>query len=67
MINVNIILSFLTGQVTIDFQVDKETNFIVFHSKNLTLTEKVCTVKATTFSFASVMFPRTNFFFLVLF
>lgn len=28
------------GQVTIDFQVEKETNFIVFHSKNLTLTEK---------------------------
>ncbi|KAJ9582424.1 hypothetical protein L9F63_003222, partial [Diploptera punctata] len=28
------------GQVTIEFHVDKETNFIVFHSKNLTITEK---------------------------
>ncbi|XP_034944364.1 endoplasmic reticulum aminopeptidase 2-like isoform X3 [Chelonus insularis] len=29
------------GQVTIEFYVDKETNFIVFHSKNLTITEKM--------------------------
>ncbi|XP_025602401.2 endoplasmic reticulum aminopeptidase 2-like isoform X3 [Athalia rosae] len=29
------------GQVTIEFYVDKETNFIVFHSKNLTINEKV--------------------------
>ncbi|XP_023702695.1 endoplasmic reticulum aminopeptidase 1 isoform X2 [Cryptotermes secundus] len=28
------------GQVTIEFHVEKETNFIVFHSKNLTITEK---------------------------
>ncbi|XP_063231804.1 endoplasmic reticulum aminopeptidase 1-like isoform X2 [Bacillus rossius redtenbacheri] len=28
------------GQVTIEFQVDKETNFIVFHSKNLTIVNK---------------------------
>ncbi|XP_048505208.1 endoplasmic reticulum aminopeptidase 2-like isoform X2 [Athalia rosae] len=29
------------GQVTIEFYVDKETNFIVFHSKNLTINEKM--------------------------
>ncbi|XP_044018769.1 endoplasmic reticulum aminopeptidase 2-like isoform X2 [Aphidius gifuensis] len=29
------------GQVTIEFFVDKETDFIVFHSKNLTITEKM--------------------------
>ncbi|XP_066598523.1 endoplasmic reticulum aminopeptidase 2-like isoform X2 [Prorops nasuta] len=29
------------GQVTIEFYVDKETNFIVFHSKNLTIIEKM--------------------------
>ncbi|XP_058801112.1 endoplasmic reticulum aminopeptidase 2-like isoform X2 [Phymastichus coffea] len=29
------------GQVTIEFHVDRETNFIVFHSKNLTITEKM--------------------------
>ncbi|XP_051160347.1 endoplasmic reticulum aminopeptidase 2-like isoform X1 [Leptopilina boulardi] len=29
------------GQVTIEFFVDKETNFIVFHSKNLTINEKM--------------------------
>jgi hypothetical protein len=34
----------ISGQVTIEFQVEKETNFIVFHSKNLTITEKVSTV-----------------------
>ncbi|XP_021919323.1 endoplasmic reticulum aminopeptidase 1-like isoform X2 [Zootermopsis nevadensis] len=28
------------GQVTIEFHVEKDTNFIVFHSKNLTITEK---------------------------
>ncbi|XP_017878860.1 glutamyl aminopeptidase-like isoform X2 [Ceratina calcarata] len=28
------------GQVTIEFYVDKETNYIVFHSKNLTINEK---------------------------
>jgi len=33
----------ITGQVQIEFRVDKETNFIVFHSKNLTITEKVST------------------------
>lgn len=38
-----IILRFLciSGQVMIEFRVYKETNFIVFHSKNLTITEKV--------------------------
>ncbi|OAD57971.1 Glutamyl aminopeptidase [Eufriesea mexicana] len=29
------------GQVTIEFYVDKETNYIVFHSKNLTINEKM--------------------------
>ncbi|XP_057336106.1 endoplasmic reticulum aminopeptidase 2-like isoform X2 [Microplitis mediator] len=29
------------GQVTIEFYVDKETNFVVFHCKNLTITEKM--------------------------
>ncbi|XP_014219724.1 glutamyl aminopeptidase [Copidosoma floridanum] len=29
------------GQVTIEFYVDRETNFIVFHSKNLTINEKM--------------------------
>ncbi|KAK2584087.1 hypothetical protein KPH14_006530 [Odynerus spinipes] len=29
------------GQVTIEFYVDKETNFIVFHSNNLTINEKM--------------------------
>ncbi|KAI4480304.1 hypothetical protein M0804_010302 [Polistes exclamans] len=29
------------GQVTIEFNVDKETNFIVFHSNNLTINEKM--------------------------
>ncbi|XP_076160195.1 glutamyl aminopeptidase isoform X5 [Ptiloglossa arizonensis] len=29
------------GQVTIEFYVDKETNYIVFHSKNLTMNEKM--------------------------
>ncbi|XP_018905353.1 endoplasmic reticulum aminopeptidase 1 isoform X2 [Bemisia tabaci] len=28
------------GQVSIDFQVERDTNFIVFHSKNLTISEK---------------------------
>ncbi|XP_015585301.1 endoplasmic reticulum aminopeptidase 2 isoform X2 [Cephus cinctus] len=31
----------IKGQVTIEFYVDKETNFIVFHSKNLTISEKM--------------------------
>lgn len=31
----------LKGQVTIEFYVDRDSNFIVFHSKNLTITEKV--------------------------
>ncbi|PSN33537.1 hypothetical protein C0J52_22449 [Blattella germanica] len=30
----------VASQVTIEFHVEKETNFIVFHSKNLTITEK---------------------------
>jgi hypothetical protein len=34
----------ISGQVRIEFQVEKETNFIVFHSKNLTITEKVSIV-----------------------
>ncbi|CAL7945633.1 unnamed protein product [Xylocopa violacea] len=29
------------GQVTIEFYVDRETNYIVFHSKNLTINEKM--------------------------
>ncbi|XP_015117204.1 endoplasmic reticulum aminopeptidase 2 [Diachasma alloeum] len=29
------------GQVTIEFYVDRETNFIVFHSKNLTITDRM--------------------------
>ncbi|XP_043267317.1 endoplasmic reticulum aminopeptidase 2-like isoform X2 [Venturia canescens] len=29
------------GQITIEFYVDRETNFIVFHSKNLTINEKM--------------------------
>ncbi|KAL7295649.1 hypothetical protein TKK_0011007 [Trichogramma kaykai] len=29
------------GQVTIEFYVDRETSFIVFHSKNLTIAEKM--------------------------
>ena len=32
---------FFAGQVTIEFYVDREINFIVFHSKNLTINEKV--------------------------
>lgn len=31
------------GQVTIEFHVEKETNFIVLHSQDLNITEKVCT------------------------
>lgn len=37
----------ISGQVAIEFRVDKETNFIVFHSKNLTITEKVSTNSCT--------------------
>lgn len=29
------------GQVSIEIHVEKETHFIVLHSKNLTITEKV--------------------------
>ncbi|KAL1122590.1 hypothetical protein AAG570_002920 [Ranatra chinensis] len=35
------------GQVTIDFQVEKETYFIVLNSKNLTITDKVTTDRKT--------------------
>ncbi|KAK0159807.1 hypothetical protein PV327_010880 [Microctonus hyperodae] len=31
----------IKGQVSIEFYVDRETNFIVFHSKNLTITGKM--------------------------
>jgi hypothetical protein len=37
----------ISGQVKIEFRVDKETNFIVFHSKNLTVIEKVSTDSCT--------------------
>lgn len=50
-----------TGQVTIEFYVDKETNFIVFHSKNLTITEKVRNIKISNFVFLF------SFFFLLIF
>ncbi|XP_039283006.1 LOW QUALITY PROTEIN: glutamyl aminopeptidase [Nilaparvata lugens] len=35
------------GQVTIDFQVDKESTFIVLHSRNLTITDKMLTDRKT--------------------
>lgn len=31
----------LKGQVNIEFQVEKDTNYIVFHSSKLTITDKV--------------------------
>lgn len=35
------IFNLFLGQVTIDFHVTQDTYFIVLHSKNLTITEKV--------------------------
>lgn len=32
---------FFSGQVTIEFHVEKETNFIVLHTQDLNVTEKV--------------------------
>jgi len=37
----------ISGEALIEFRVDKETNFIVFHSKNLTIMEKVSTDSCT--------------------
>jgi hypothetical protein len=37
----------IPGNVEIEFLVDKETNFIVFNSKNLTITGKVSTDSCT--------------------
>lgn len=31
----------LSGQVTVEFHVEKETNFIVIHAQDLNITEKV--------------------------
>lgn len=31
----------LPGQVTVEFHVEKETNFIVLHAQDLNITEKV--------------------------
>lgn len=35
------LLFFFPGQVTIEFHVEKETNFIVLHTQDLNVTEKV--------------------------
>lgn len=37
----------LVGQVTIDFNVEKDTYFIVLHAKNLTITDKVNRIYST--------------------
>lgn len=40
-IHPNITTLDVKGQVSIEFMVEKETHFIVLHSKNLTISEKV--------------------------
>ncbi|XP_071451977.1 endoplasmic reticulum aminopeptidase 1-like [Hetaerina americana] len=39
-IHPNLTTLHVKGQVTIEFAVDEDTNFIVFHAKNLTITDK---------------------------
>lgn len=38
---ITIVVGFFSGQVTIEFHVEKETNFIVLHTQDLNVTEKV--------------------------
>lgn len=44
------------GQVTIEFYVERETNFIVFHSKNLTITDRVSNFIINTLEILKLIF-----------